>query len=122
MENSRFIQILTVILCITVLIVIWRADFYPLVGLLIGYYTGIINVKWLLRDARKAMDKDKKAALKTYYKSLVFRLVIITLVFAVVAKFQPDWLNYVAIGMMTGIVIPIIVARHQLTKTKGGEN
>ncbi len=122
MENSRFIQILTVILCITVLIVIWRTEFYPLVGLLIGYYTGIINVKWLLRDARKAMDKDKKAALKTYYKSLVFRLVIITLVFAVVAKFQPEWLYYVAIGMMIGIVIPIIVARHQLRKMKGGEN
>lgn len=121
MENSRFIQLVTVIFCITVLIVIWRTEYYPLIGLLIGYYAGIINVKWLLRDARKAVDKDQKAALKTYYKSLFFRLVLITAVFAVVAKFQPGWLTYVAIGMVIGIVIPIAVARLQFSKTKGGE-
>lgn len=121
MENNRFIQALTVILCISVLIVIWQTEYFPLIGLLIGYYTGIINVKWLLRDARKAVDKDQKAALKTYYKSLLFRLVLIIVVFAIVAKFQPQWLYCVAVGMVIGIVIPIAVARQQLRKTKGGE-
>lgn len=118
MINNKLFIILTGFFCIAILMGIFVTKNYSLIGLLIGFQTGIINVKWLFRDARKAMDKDQRAALKTYYKSLMFRLILITLVFAIVAKLQPEWLYYVAIGMTVGIVIPIIIVRHQLRKNE----
>ncbi len=119
--NNNLLKIFTAVFCASTLVGIFWTENYDLIGLLIGFQTGIINVEWSFKDARKAMGRDQRAAVKTYYKSLFFRLVMITSVFAVVAKFQPKWLFYIAIGMIVGIVIPIIFLRQQLRYRKGGE-
>jgi hypothetical protein len=93
---------------------------YGLLGILAGIIAGLINIQWLFKDARKAIDQDLYMALKIYYKSLFSRLGMITLVVATIGRFKPEWLFYLAVGIAVGVIIPLILAiRQQLMRGRG---
>ncbi|NLM21225.1 MAG: ATP synthase subunit I [Peptococcaceae bacterium] len=91
-----------------------------LLGLLIGYVTGIINIQWLFRDANQVIERDIKQALKKYYISLYSRLGMITMVVVMVAKFRPERLYFLVIGIIAGIFIPLVVIVYHYLKREGG--
>jgi hypothetical protein len=102
------------------LAIFWTNN-YSLLGLLLGFITGIVNTQWLFRDSKKALNRELSGALKIYYISLFSRLGMITLVVATVARFRPEWLFYLAIGMVAGIIIPLILTIIKQVFLKGGE-
>jgi len=120
MMNNRVINVLTGIFWAIVLIAIFITNNYALIGLLIGFQTGIINVQWLFRDISKALDMELSTALKKYHFSLLSRLGMITLVVAVISRFQPEWLYFFVWGIAMGIITPMILTIMQKIKRGRG--
>lgn len=104
-----------------IIFAIYFTNRYYLMGILIGFLTGLINIQWLNRDSRKALSKELKGALRTYYLSLFSRLGMITMVVVSVAKFKTEWLLYLAGGIAAGIIIPLIIAVWKHYLTEGGD-
>ena len=94
---------------------------YNYLGIIIGLITGLINIQWLSRDTKKAIDKDKTIAMKIYFKSLFSRLGMLTLVIVSVGRFRPDWLLFLGLGIAVGIIIPLILSIRQQSCAEGGE-
>lgn len=93
---------------------------YSLIGLLIGFGTGLFNIQWLFRDADKAINEELKEALKIYHKSLFSRLGMVTLVVAAIGRFRPDWLIFLVLGIAGGIIIPLLLIIRQKIKRERG--
>ncbi|NLL53041.1 MAG: ATP synthase subunit I [Peptococcaceae bacterium] len=91
-----------------------------LLGLLLGYVTGIVNIQWLFRDIKQVAERDIKQALKKYYISLYSRLGMVTLVVVTIAKFRSEKLIFLIIGIIAGIFIPLIVIVYQYLRREGG--
>ncbi|KUO61978.1 MAG: hypothetical protein APF84_04920 [Gracilibacter sp. BRH_c7a] len=99
--------------------IIFTNDYSPL-GLILGFLTGLINIQWLSRDTKKAIDQEKFIALRIYFKSLFSRLGVITLIVATVGRFRPEWLLFLALGIAVGIIIPLILSiRQQIMHGRG---
>lgn len=86
---------------------------YSLLGFLLGFLLGLFNIQWLFRDSKKVVDKKIEAALKRYVLSLFSRLGIVTMLFAVVGRYKPEWLFFLALGLAAGVIIPLILAIRQ---------
>lgn len=118
--NSRAVIILLGTLSSALFLGISLTNNYALLGILIGFLTGLFNIQWLFRDANKALDQELYVALKIYNKSLFSRLGMVTLVVATIGRFRPEWLFYLAVGIAVGIIIPLISAiRQQLMRGRG---
>ncbi|NLI91035.1 MAG: ATP synthase subunit I [Peptococcaceae bacterium] len=118
--NSRSVIILLGSFSAAIFIGISLTNQYTLLGILIGFTAGLVNIQWLFRDAKKALDQELYVALKIYYKSLFSRLGMITLVVATIGRFRPEWLFYLALGIAVGVIIPLILAiRQQLMRGRG---
>ncbi|UWG97188.1 ATP synthase subunit I [Dehalobacter sp. DCM] len=108
--SKRVFTILAGYVSSATLLVVYFTDKYQILGILIGFLTGLINIQWLFRDSRKVIDKDINGALRTYYLSLFSRLGMITMVVAIIFRFKPEWLPYFAGGIAAGILIPLSIA------------
>ncbi len=118
--NSRTAFTLSAAVTSVILIGISFTNNYAFWGILIGFFTGLVNIQWLFRDSQKAIEKDLYDALKIYYKSLFSRLGMVTLVVATLGRFRPEWLFYLALGITVGVIIPLILAiRQQLIRGRG---
>ncbi len=94
---------------------------YNLLGCLIGFLTGLINIQWLSRDTKKAIDGEITDGLKIYYKSLFSRLGLVTFVVALVGVFRPDWLLFFVIGIAASVVLGLTSSIIKQIKVEGGE-
>jgi len=119
--DNRSLLILSGYATSAILLLAVFIDNYSLVGALLGFLTGIFNFQWLQRDSKRIVDKDLKAALLVYYKSLFSRLGMITLVVAAVGTFRPEWLLYLAVGIAGGICLPLAITMIKQHKARGGE-
>lgn len=118
--NSRTVIILAGYTSAAFFIIIFFTNNYCLLGFIIGFLTGLFNIQWLFRDAKRALDKELREALIIYHRSLFSRLGMITLVVATIGRFRPEWLFYLALGIAAGIVVPLILAiRQQLIDGRG---
>ena len=91
-----------------------------LLGLLIGYITGVVNIQWLFRDTNKVIERHLKAALRKYYISLFSRLGMVTMVVVIVAKFRPEWLYLFVVGIIAGVFLPLVVIIRQYIRRERG--
>lgn len=118
--NNRTVIILLGFVSSAVFFGIFFTSNTSLIGILIGFITGLFNIQWLSRDANKAIGEDMSIALRIYNKSLFARLGMVTLVVATIGRFRPEWLFYLALGIAVGIIVPlIIVMRQQLGSGRG---
>ena len=118
--NNRNTFILACIAASGSMLAIYFTDNSNYSGFLIGFITGLINIRWLSRDTKKAIDEQKFTALRIYFRSLFSRLGMVTLVVAAVGRFRPEWLMYLALGIAAGIIIPMILSiRLQIKNGRG---
>lgn len=108
--NSRTVISVTGFFASLIFLAVFFTDNYGLLGILLGFITGLVNIQWLFKDARKAVDDELEAALRRYRRSLFSRLGMVTLVVAVMGKYRPEWLFYLTLGIAAGIIIPLILA------------
>lgn len=119
MVNSRITTIILGLVSSLVFFSVFFTGNYALLGLLAGFATGFFYILWLFRDAKKTADKELIAALSSYQRSFFFRLGVVTLIVALIGRYQSDWLLPLAIGIAVGITIPLIIAiREQLLKER----
>lgn len=118
--NNRTVIILAGYTSAVFFLIIFFTSNYLLLGCIIGFLTGLFNILWLFRDAKRALDKELREALIIYHKSLFSRLGMVTLVVATIGRFRPEWLFYLALGIAAGVIIPMILAiRQQLRDGRG---
>lgn len=94
-------------------------NYYPLLGFLIGFQIGLINIQWLFKDLRKVIDKDINSALRTYVLSLFSRLGLVTMIVVIIERYQHDWIFLLAVGIAVGVLIPLMLAIKQIKSGRG---
>lgn len=91
-----------------------------LLGSLIGYWAGFGNALWVYRDTVISSELDINSALRRMRLSFFSRLGMITLVVTAVARFQKQWLLYLALGIAVGVIVSFItVAIHRMRGERG---
>jgi dipeptide/tripeptide permease len=89
-------------------------------GCLIGYWLGFANDLWLYHEAKRSSELDRRSAVKRMRGNYITRMSIITIFFAVVARFQASWLIYLAVGIAVGVIISfVLMAIHQISCRRG---
>jgi hypothetical protein len=118
--NNRVLTIITGFPVSVILFAAALSGRHELLGLLIGYITGIVNIQWLFRDTNKVIEKDVKAALRKYYISLFSRLGMITMVVVIASRFLPGWMYFLAIGIIAGVFLPLAaIITQQIRRERG---
>ena len=90
-------------------------------GALIGYLVGFIYIVEIRREAAMSAGLETRKALWKMLRGFLVRLVIVTIIVWVVARFQVGWLLYLAIGMAVGVVLSISTISIHMIQSKGGE-
>jgi len=115
---------LTIVLGFAVCIVFLGAALtknYNFLGVLVGFLTGLFYIQWLYRDVAKSIDKDIKAALRSYRVSLLSRLGMVTMVAAIICRFKPAWIYYFIPGIIAGVLLSLVIVIREKQNAKGGE-
>lgn len=120
MIKSRTVIILSGIVSTATLLGVSFTGSVGLLGIIIGFFTGLVNIQWLFWDAGKAIDKELHVALRIYYRSLFSRLGMVTLVVAAIGRYRNEWLFFLVVGIAVGTIIPLILAiRQELVRGRG---
>ena len=89
-------------------------------GGLVGYWVGFGYTVWIYHETKRSSELDIHSALIRMRRSLMARLGMVTLVVVIVARFQSNWLFYLALGIATGVIVSFItVAIHKLHGERG---
>jgi Ca2+/Na+ antiporter len=86
---------------------------HNLLGFLIGYATGILNIQWLHKNSKKVIENEQRVALRHYYLNFASRLGMITLVTVMLYVFRPQWLYLFAYGIALAILIAVVLMIRQ---------
>jgi membrane protein YqaA with SNARE-associated domain len=114
MTKSSYIPLLTGTSVILIGIALTGKN--NLAGALIGYWIGFVYTQWLHRDTLRCVDGDVVTAIKRMRRSFFARLGMVTLVVAVVGRFQTDWLFTLALGIALGFVVSLVVGVKQFAE------
>lgn len=118
--NKKITLILTgIVLLITVAGAIYMKG-YEMLGLPLGFAAGMLNDYWLLRLTKKLAEKEVVSALKIYFTNFIFRFGMLAVVFVLAALLLPKLIYTVAIGMILGVVIPLMIEKRKLLQ-KGSD-
>lgn len=119
MIKSNLIALWTGTACILIGIVVTGHQTF--IGFLIGYWVGFANDIWLHREAKRSSELDLRSAVKRIRLSYITRMSMVTIVFAVVARFRASWLIYLAVGIAAGVILSfVLMAIHQIS-VEGGD-
>ena len=118
MNKSTFIALSSGTACIFLLIAL--TGYQAFLGSLIGYWVGFGYTVWIYRETQRSSELDIHTALVRVRRGLMARLGMVTLVVAIVARFQSTWLLSLALGIATGVIVSFItVAIHKLHGERG---
>lgn len=119
MVKNNFIAFWSGTACILLGIAISGQQSY--FGSLIGYWVGFGYVIWIQVVSKLSSGLDIHAAIKRMRRSLLERLGVVTLVVAVVARFQPSWLFSLAIGIVAGVILSFIIVATSMNNGERGD-
>jgi len=119
MMRSSFVALLSGTACILLGIALTGRQ--VLLGSLLGYWVGFGYTMWIYREAMLSSELDIRSAIKRMRRSLVARLGMVTLVIVAVARFQASWLLYLALGIVTGVIISFIIVAIQKNYGERGD-
>lgn len=92
-----------------------------LLGALLGYWTGFLYSQWLYKDTQGSAELDVPAAIRRLRRSFFARLGFVTLVVAVVGRYQKSWLFNLAIGLALGLLVSLFVGIKEFLRAERGE-
>lgn len=93
---------------------------YSLLGVLLGYWTGFLYSQWIYKDTQSSAELDVPAAIRRLRRSFFARLGFVTLVVAVVGRYQKSWLFNLALGLALGLVVSLFVGVKEFMKSGKG--
>lgn len=92
-----------------------------LLGAVLGYWTGFLYTQWLYKDTQNSAELEVSIAIRRMRRSFFKRLGFVTLVVAVVGRYQESWLLSLALGFALGLVVSLIIGIKEYVVAERGE-
>ena len=92
-----------------------------LFGALIGYWIGVGCSVWVQREAALSIELELKPALRRMRRGFFGRLGVVTTAVVAVARFQREWLLFLALGIAVGVILSIITIAINMLRGEGGD-
>lgn len=90
-------------------------------GAIVGYWTGFLFTLWLYKNTQSSLKLELSMAIRRMRRSFFARLGFVTLVVAVVGRYQKSWLFSLAIGIALGLVVSFIIGIKEYLQAERGE-
>ncbi|MHB1653173.1 MAG: ATP synthase subunit I [Desulfitobacteriaceae bacterium] len=91
-----------------------------LLGAVLGYWLGFINLAWLHRDTLRSVDLDVRRAIARMRRSFFARLGVVTLFVVAIARWEKSWLLDFVFGIAAGLLISLLLyIRREIASGKG---
>lgn len=85
-------------------------------GAILGYWTGFLYTQWLHKNTRSNINLEITMAIRRMRRSFFARLGFVTLVVAVVGRYQESWLFSLAIGIALGLAVSLVLGIRELVE------